>query len=117
MAEYINRQDAINAVEQLYRYESDRMTALQEIPSIQIKEEYMWREANFLSERYAYSGPYETMDEVISEAVKYFKYIYSNGTQRACSEKPEISVRKLVNGEVLSEEKINLSKYIADMIK
>lgn len=32
MSELINRQDAIHAVMQNYCYESDRMTALQEIP-------------------------------------------------------------------------------------
>ena len=31
MAELIKRQEAINVVGQLYRYESDRMTALQEL--------------------------------------------------------------------------------------
>ena len=34
MSELIKRQDAINAVAQLYRYESDRMTALQEVPAV-----------------------------------------------------------------------------------
>lgn len=34
MSELIKRQDAINAVAQLYKYESDRMTALQEVPVI-----------------------------------------------------------------------------------
>ena len=33
MSELIKRQDAINAVMQNYRYESDRMTALQELPA------------------------------------------------------------------------------------
>ena len=32
MSEFIQRQDAINAVMQNYCYESDRMTALQELP-------------------------------------------------------------------------------------
>lgn len=79
------------------------------------KAEYMWLDTKLLEEDYPYSGPCDTLDTVISEAVNYFKHIYSNGTQRACSEKPEISVRKLVNGEVLSEEKMNLSKQLADM--
>lgn len=34
MSDLIKRQDAINAVMQNYRYESDRMTALQELPVI-----------------------------------------------------------------------------------
>ncbi len=34
MSELIKRQDAIDAVAKLYRYESDRMTALQEVPVI-----------------------------------------------------------------------------------
>lgn len=34
MAELIKRQDAINAVAKAYRYESDRMTALQEVPTV-----------------------------------------------------------------------------------
>lgn len=34
MGELIKRQDAINAVMQNYCYESDRMTALQELPVI-----------------------------------------------------------------------------------
>ena len=34
MGELIKRQDAINAVMQNYCYESDRMTALQELPAI-----------------------------------------------------------------------------------
>lgn len=34
MSELIKRQDAINAVMQNYCYESDRMTALQELPVI-----------------------------------------------------------------------------------
>lgn len=34
MSGLIKRQDAINAVAQLYRYESDRMTALQEVPIV-----------------------------------------------------------------------------------
>lgn len=33
---YIKRQDAINAVMQNYCYESDRLTALQELPAIDI---------------------------------------------------------------------------------
>lgn len=37
MCEYIKRQDAIDVVGKQYRYESDRMTALQELPVIQIK--------------------------------------------------------------------------------
>lgn len=36
MSEYIKKQDAINVVGQLYRYESDRMTALQELPTIHL---------------------------------------------------------------------------------
>lgn len=32
--EFICRQDAINVVAQAYRYESDRLTALQELPAI-----------------------------------------------------------------------------------
>lgn len=38
MNEYIKRQDAIDVVATNYRYESDRLTALQEIPSIDIEE-------------------------------------------------------------------------------
>lgn len=34
MSDLIKRQDAIDAVAKLYRYESDRMTALQEVPAI-----------------------------------------------------------------------------------
>lgn len=37
MEELIKRQDAINAVAKLYRYESDRMTALQEVPIVDIE--------------------------------------------------------------------------------
>lgn len=36
MREYIDRMDAIKTVAQLYRYESDRMTALQELPTIEV---------------------------------------------------------------------------------
>lgn len=39
MEKYIKRSDAIKAVGQQYRYESDRMTALQEVPVININEE------------------------------------------------------------------------------
>ena len=35
--ELISRQEAINAVGQMYRYETDRMTALQEVPVIDTK--------------------------------------------------------------------------------
>ena len=35
---YIKRQDAIDVVGQLYRYESDRMTALQELPTIDLED-------------------------------------------------------------------------------
>ncbi|MGN0331506.1 MAG: hypothetical protein ACI4D9_00520 [Lachnospiraceae bacterium] len=38
MDEYINKQKAINTVATSYRYESDRLTALQEIPSKTEKE-------------------------------------------------------------------------------
>lgn len=34
MSELIKRQDAIDAVAKAYRYESDRMTALQEVPIV-----------------------------------------------------------------------------------
>lgn len=36
MSEYIKRQDAIDVVGQAYRYESDRMTALQELPTVNL---------------------------------------------------------------------------------
>ena len=38
MSQLIKRQDAIDAVAKLYRYESDRMTALQEVPIITERE-------------------------------------------------------------------------------
>lgn len=38
MVEYIKRQDAIDAVGKAYRYESDRMTALQEVPVADVRE-------------------------------------------------------------------------------
>lgn len=43
MSELIKRQDAIDVVGQLYRYESDRMTALQELPTVNLKpvEQYL----------------------------------------------------------------------------
>ena len=37
MSEYIKRQDAIDTVGQSYKYESDRMTALQELPVMNIQ--------------------------------------------------------------------------------
>ena len=36
MSESIKRQDAIDVVGQVYRYESDRMTALQELPTVDL---------------------------------------------------------------------------------
>lgn len=39
MSEYIKRQDAIDVLGQVYRYESDRMTALQELPTINLPDE------------------------------------------------------------------------------
>lgn len=36
MSQYIKRQDAINIVAKQYRSESERMTALQELPAIEI---------------------------------------------------------------------------------
>lgn len=36
MSDLIKRQDAIDVVGKLYRYESDRMTALQELPRVNI---------------------------------------------------------------------------------
>ena len=36
--EYISRQDAIDVIMQTYRYESDRMTALQELPIIRMND-------------------------------------------------------------------------------
>lgn len=38
MSEYIKRQDAIDAVARSYPYESDRMTALQEVPVIEVED-------------------------------------------------------------------------------
>ena len=40
--EYINRQQAIDAVVQSYSYESDRMTALQELPVVNIPKNNGW---------------------------------------------------------------------------
>lgn len=37
MSEWIKRQDAIDTVAQAYQYESDRITALQELPSIDVE--------------------------------------------------------------------------------
>ena len=37
MSDLIRRQDAIDVVAKLYKYESDRMTALQEIPTVEAK--------------------------------------------------------------------------------
>jgi len=51
----IKRQDAINAVAQLYRYESDRMTALQEVPTFstqEIRNKTIAEFAERLKERY-----------------------------------------------------------------
>lgn len=39
MSEYIKRQEAIGVMAQSYPYESDRMTALQELPVIELDEE------------------------------------------------------------------------------
>lgn len=39
MKEYISRQDAIDVVAKAYHYESDRLTALQELPTVAIAEE------------------------------------------------------------------------------
>lgn len=39
MKEYIGRQDAIDVVAKAYRYESDRLTALQELPTVAFAEE------------------------------------------------------------------------------
>lgn len=36
--EYISRQDAIDVIMQTYRYESDRMTALQELPTFHMND-------------------------------------------------------------------------------
>lgn len=37
MEELIKRQDAINVVAKAYRYESDRLTALQELPIVDVE--------------------------------------------------------------------------------
>lgn len=37
MSDLIRRQDAIDVVAKLYKYESDRMTALQELPTVEAK--------------------------------------------------------------------------------
>lgn len=37
MGDLIRRQDAIDVVAKLYKYESDRMTALQELPTVEAK--------------------------------------------------------------------------------
>ena len=61
MSELIKRQDAIDAVAKAYRYESDRMTALQKIPTVteeEIREKAMMECRNDYYIAVAISGKY-----------------------------------------------------------